>query len=88
MADLFLLYIMSIIAFALYGWDKHRAYFEKERIPEFVLLLVAFLGGAFGALCGMVIFHHKTQHKKFLVCVPLFVILQLAADIFYRIMIL
>ena len=84
MIDLFIIYVMSIITFALFGWDKHKAVYNKRRIPEFILLLASFLAGAFGALCGMIFFRHKTLHKMFIVCVPLFLFLQLALDVVYR----
>ena len=83
--DLFIIYIASIFTFALFAWDKHLAVFQKTRIPEFILLIFSFLGGAFGALCAMIIFRHKTNHKKFTICVPIFVFLQLALDIIYRV---
>lgn len=37
--DLFVIYAMSLLTFALYGWDKHLAVYQKTRIPEFILLL-------------------------------------------------
>lgn len=83
--DLLVLYYMSLLTFVLYGWDKYLAVAKKTRIPEFVLLLFAFLGGAFGALCGMIFFRHKTLYKMFLICVPVFLFLQLAIDIIYRV---
>lgn len=83
--DLFVIYGLSLITFALYGWDKHLAVYQKTRIPEFILLLFSFMGGAFGALCGMIFFKHKTLHKMFLICVPVFLFLQLTIDILYRV---
>lgn len=83
--DLFVIYIASIFTFALFAWDKHLAVFQKTRVPELILLLFSFLGGAFGALCAMIFFRHKTNHKKFTICVPIFVFLQLAIDIIYRV---
>lgn len=85
MVDLFIIYIASIITFMLYGWDKHLAIFQKIRVPEFVLLLAAFLGGAFGALCGMIFFNHKTQHRYFVILVPIFLFVQLAIVIISRV---
>ena len=84
MGDLFFIYIMSLLTFAMYGWDKHLAVDNETRIPEFILLLFAFLGGAFGALCGMILFKHKTLHKMFLICVPIFLVLQLTTVILFR----
>lgn len=67
--------IINILAFILYGVDKKKAEKEKYRIPESRLILVAVLGGAFGALLGMISFHHKTKKTKFRVVVPVFAVL-------------
>ncbi len=56
---------MSVIAFTLYGVDKHRAKRNQWRIKESVLLGISFLGGSVGALIGMKAFRHKTKHKYF-----------------------
>jgi uncharacterized membrane protein YsdA (DUF1294 family) len=61
----------SLLGFALMGVDKQRARNKAWRIPERTLLLTAFLGGSFGSLAGMLLFHHKTKHEKFVVLVPL-----------------
>ena len=72
------LLLVNIVAFAAYGIDKRKAQKGKWRIPESTLLLLAFFGGAIGALMGMRVFHHKTKHWKFKILVPLFLVLQLA----------
>lgn len=72
------LLIINIVAFAAYGIDKRKAKKGRWRIPESTLLLLAFLGGALGALLGMRTFHHKTKHWKFKILVPLFLALQIA----------
>lgn len=82
--DLYIIYVLSIITFALYGFDKHLAYRKKTRIPEFVLLMFAFLGGAFGALCAMIFFRHKTLHKLFTISIPIFLFIQLSLVVLYR----
>ena len=66
----------SILAFILYGLDKHKARRNQWRIPEKVLLGIAFVGGAFGALAGMLVFHHKTRHLKFCLIMPLLILIQ------------
>lgn len=68
--EIYLCFI-NVLAFALYGIDKHRARKHRWRIPESRLLGVAWLGGALGALLGMYFFHHKTQHTVFRICIPL-----------------
>lgn len=76
------LIIINIVAFILFGIDKLKAKTHAWRIPEGILLLSAALFGGAGALLGMLFFHHKTRHIKFLICVPLFLLLQIIA---YRI---
>lgn len=65
------IYIINIITFFLYGYDKHLAVYNKWRISEFILLLFTILGGAFGALMGMLLFKHKTQVNKFRIIVTI-----------------
>lgn len=78
----------NLVVFGVYGWDKRKAKRGKWRIPETTLLLLALMGGAFGAYWGMKVFHHKTQHKKFTLLVPLFMLMWLIAGgylIYYRV---
>lgn len=74
--------IINILAFILYGVDKKKAEKDKYRIPESRLILVAVLGGSFGALLGMIVFRHKIRKNKFRITVPLFAVLYLALIIF------
>lgn len=82
--DLFIIYVMSILTFAIFAWDKQLARENKTRVPEIILLILSFLGGAFGALCAMIFFKHKTLHKLFIICVPVFLALQIALCICLR----
>ena len=77
-AILIILLLMNLLAFILYGVDKHKARKGAWRIPEATLLLAAFLGGSLGALLGMEVFRHKTKHWQFKVLVPVFFILHIA----------
>lgn len=70
--------VMSLIAFAAFGLDKYKAKADKWRTPEKTLFLLAILGGGIGAFLGMQIFRHKTQHKQFVIGIPLIMIAQLA----------
>ena len=56
---------VNLIAFLTYGYDKWAAVTSNPRIPEILLLLLAFAGGIFGALLGMLIFRHKTSKPAF-----------------------
>ena len=55
------LVLLSIIAFIAYGVDKRKAKKGKWRTKEKTLLLLSFLGGAFGGFPAMLVFHHKTK---------------------------
>ncbi len=71
--------LINLITFILYGVDKLKAKKELRRISESTLLWTAFLGGSVGALLGMIVFHHKTNHLKFQILVPLFFVFHIAA---------
>ena len=72
------LLVINALALMLYGIDKRRAKKNRWRISEAVLLSAAFFGGSFGALLGMHLFRHKTNHRKFKILVPLFLFLNAA----------
>ena len=55
------LVLLSIIAFIAYGVDKSKAKKGKWRTKEKTLLLLSFLGGAFGGFPAMLVIHHKTK---------------------------
>lgn len=69
------LFTVSLLGFALMGVDKQRAKNHAWRISERTLLIIAFFGGGFGSLVGMLLFRHKTKHVKFIILVPLAMIL-------------
>ena len=57
--------IMSLVTFAVYGWDKRQARTRGWRVPESRLHALAFFGGWPGALIGQSFFRHKTQKLGF-----------------------
>ncbi|MCT2535056.1 DUF1294 domain-containing protein [Aquibacillus koreensis] len=59
------LIIVNLLAYILMGIDKKRARNNQWRISEKTLWLVAFVGGSFGALIGMISYRHKTKHFSF-----------------------
>ena len=75
--------IINSIAFAFMGLDKILAIKKKWRISEFTLIFISFLGGSIGEILGMLIFHHKTKHIKFLLLNPLFLLIWLFVCIYF-----
>ena len=55
------LVLLSIVAFIAYGVDKKKAKSGKWRTKEKTLLLLSFLGGAYGGYPAMLTFRHKTK---------------------------
>lgn len=62
---IYYLIIINIICFVMYGIDKSLAKLRKSRVSERWLFFLGFLGGALGAVAGMLVFRHKTKKLKF-----------------------
>lgn len=58
-------FLVSVLTFAFYGWDKRQAQLEGRRTSERTLHWLAWLGGWPGALVGQRVFRHKTRKKLF-----------------------
>jgi uncharacterized membrane protein YsdA (DUF1294 family) len=56
---------ISLVTCLTFGYDKAVAGSGRTRVPERVLLTLAFVGGTVGALLGMWVFHHKTAKRSF-----------------------
>ena len=78
---IFVLLLINLVVFAMYGIDKWKAVNHKWRIPEATLIGGAVVG-VIGALLGMKVFHHKTKKPKFYVTVPLILVVE-AVSIIY-----
>lgn len=76
-----LLVLINVVSFCVFAVDKQKAVRGDWRIPEKVLLLLAGIGGAAGALIAMKVFHHKTRQPKFSIGIPVLLILQIIAAI-------
>lgn len=68
--------VINVATFFTYGLDKWKAKRSRWRIREAALLTLAVLGGSIGAWLGMKVWHHKTQHKKFRISIPIIIIVQ------------
>ena len=76
-ANIFFISI-NLIAFLAFMIDKFLAKNSKRRISEATLVGLGLSFGATGAYLAMLLFRHKTQHAKFSVLMPVFMVLQLA----------
>ncbi len=76
---LLLIYMIfvNVVTFLVYGVDKLKAKRSWWRISENALIALALIGGSIGALLGMYLWRHKTQHKKFKYGVPVILVLQI-----------
>jgi len=75
---IYILIIINVLTFLVYGIDKWKAKQGSWRISEATLLILAVIGGSIGALLGMQVWHHKTMHKKFKYGLPLILLAQIA----------
>ena len=80
---IYYLFTINAVSFFVYGIDKLKASKGWWRIPESTLLLLALVGGSVGAWLGMKAWHHKTMHKKFRYGLPLILLLQLSAVLYF-----
>jgi len=79
---IFYLLMINIAGFVVMGIDKQKAIKKRWRIRESTLFLIALVGGSFGSIVGMRIFHHKTKHWYFVCGMPLILIFQIAIAVF------
>ncbi len=70
------LFIINLAAFLCMLIDKRRAILHRWRISESTLFLLAFFGGSLGVLLGMVAFHHKTKKLRFVIGIPVIILIQ------------
>ena len=75
----YLLILINVVTFLVYGLDKYKARQGRWRISEATLLTLAVVGGSIGAWLGMRVWHHKTMRKKFKYGLPLILLAQILA---------
>ena len=75
--------LISFITAVVTALDKIFAKKDMRRVPEKVLFALGFLGGAFFEYVTMKLIRHKTLHKRFMIGLPLVVLLQVAVAFAY-----
>lgn len=73
--------IINIIAIIVTIYDKLCAVNRRWRVKERTLLLISAVGGSIGMYLAMLLIRHKTRHLKFMLGIPIIIIIQLI--IFY-----
>lgn len=70
---------ISLVALIVCCYDKIASkHAKRHRTPEATLLLLSALGGSVAMLLTMLLIRHKTKHAKFMVGIPLIILLQIA----------
>lgn len=71
--------IISLISVVVCIYDKKISKRNRVelRIPEKTLLILSFIGGSVAMYITMHLVRHKTKHIKFMLGIPLIIILQL-----------
>ncbi len=67
--------IISVISVVLTAYDKSASWKRAWRVPERVLLWLGALGGALFMFITMKLIHHKTRHAKYMIPLPIFILL-------------
>lgn len=80
---IYYLIFINIVTLLLFIIDKRKAIKKKWRISELTLLTSSFIGGSIGAMIGMYMFRHKTKHWKFIILIPLSMILHVVLFIYF-----
>ena len=77
----FYLVAVNIIAMAVTLADKKASRRHRCRVQERLLFFIAIMGGSSFMYITMLSVHHKTKHKRFMIGLPIIIVLQIAAII-------
>ena len=71
--------LISIVSIVVCCYDKFAAkHLKRHRTREAVLLLLSALGGSIAMLLTMFVIRHKTKHAKFMIGIPIIILVQAA----------
>ncbi len=73
----FLLYLLIISVFSVIVTvtDKICAIYQKWRVRERTLFILSALGGCVAMYLTMLLIRHKTKHKRFMIVLPIMILL-------------
>lgn len=75
--------VINVIGFLAMLIDKKKAQNGSWRIPEKTLFIITLLGGGIGTILGMYAFRHKTKKLKFTIGLPVILISEIVAIIYF-----
>ena len=77
--------IISFVSIIVCIYDKliSKKNRVELRVPEKTLIILSLLGGSVAMYLTMQIIHHKTKHAKFMIGIPLIMVLHAALVICY-----
>ena len=71
--------LISLVSVIVCAADKRRSKIEgAKRVSEFTLIALAMCGGSVAMLVTMLLIRHKTRKVKFMLGLPVIIILQYA----------
>ena len=71
--------LISLISVVVCAVDKRLAKIEgARRVPEITLIALSAFGGSVAMLLTMLIINHKTRKAKFMIGIPVIIVLQFA----------
>ncbi|MBH0066837.1 DUF1294 domain-containing protein [Pseudoalteromonas sp. NZS100] len=73
--------VLSAITFLMYAWDKRSSHKKVNRTPERTLQLLALFGGWPGALLAQQLLRHKSQKRRFIVMLWLYILINAGCSI-------
>lgn len=68
--------VINLAAVIITIYDKIRAVRHKWRIKEFTLMTIAVLGGSVCMYITMQLIRHKTKKLKFMLGIPVIIVIQ------------
>lgn len=69
--------VISLVTAIVTATDKYKAKKGAFRISEATLFILAAIGGALAEYATMRLIRHKTLHKRFMIGLPVIIILQI-----------
>ncbi len=71
------LVLISVFSVIITAYDKIASKkFRRNRVPEKLLFFTAIAGGSLSMYITMQIIRHKTRHKRFMIGLPVIIVLQ------------